>query len=119
MKIATGLVSSLATALLLSFGALTSASAQDADAAKALAQSNNCLQCHGIKKDKDGPAFLKTAEKYKGKANAEDELMKHITSGKKVKLADGTQEEHKIAKTIPPNDTAQLKNLIKWILATQ
>lgn len=119
MKIVTGLVSSLATALLLSFGALSPAGAQDVDAAKALAQSNNCLQCHGLKKDKDAPAFLKIAEKYKGKATAEDELMKHITSGKKVKLADGTQEDHKIAKTIPPNDAAQMKNLIKWILATQ
>jgi hypothetical protein len=28
-------------------------------------------------------------------------------------------EEHKIVKTIPPNDTAQVKNLVKWILATQ
>jgi cytochrome c len=117
-KIAT-IVASASSAALLSALLWSPAMAQDVDAAKALAQSNNCLQCHGIKKDKDGPAFLKTAEKYKGKAGAEDELIKHITSGKKVKLADGTQEEHKIAKTIPPNDTAQLRNLVKWILATQ
>ena len=95
----------------------TAALAVDVDAAKDLAQQNNCTQCHGIKKDKDAPAFLKVAEKYKGKAGAEDELIKHITSGKKVKLLDGSQEDHKIVKTIPPNDKAQMKNLIQWILS--
>jgi cytochrome c len=104
---------------LLSAGMASPAMALDADAAKALVQSNNCTQCHGIKKDKDAPAFLKIAEKYKGKANAEDELIKHITSGKKVKLADGTQEDHKIVKTIPSNDVAQMRNLVQWVLATQ
>ena len=119
MNKAPGIIFSLSVAALLTVGVSAPVVAQDVEAARALAQSNNCLQCHGIKKDKDGPAFLKTAEKYKGKANAEDELVKHITSGKKVKLADGTQEEHKIVKTIPPNDAAQMKNLVKWILATQ
>lgn len=108
-----------ALAALLSTAAASPAFAQDVDAAKALVQSNNCTQCHGIKKDKDAPAFLKIAEKYKGKAGAEDELLKHITSGKKVKLADGSQEDHKVVKTIPANDQAQMRNLIKWILATQ
>lgn len=95
----------------------TAALAVDVDAAKDLAQQNNCTQCHGIKKDKDAPAFLKVAEKWHGKPNAEDELIKHITSGKKVKLLDGSQEDHKIVKTIPPNDKAQMKNLIQWILS--
>ncbi|MEY2633167.1 MAG: hypothetical protein RIR00_1821 [Pseudomonadota bacterium] len=95
------------------------AQAADEEAAKALLQSNNCTQCHGIKKDKDGPSFLKTAEKFQGKATAVDDIVKHLTSGKKVKLADGTSEEHKIAKTIPPNDTAQLKNLAQWILSVK
>jgi len=108
-----------ALAALLSAGVASPAFALDVDAAKSLAQSNNCTQCHGIKKDKDAPAFLKIAEKYKGKAGAEDELLKHVTSGKKVKLADGSQEDHKIVKTIPANDQAQMRNLIKWILATQ
>ena len=108
-----------ALAALLSAGVASPAFALDVDAAKALSQSNNCTQCHGIKKDKDAPAFLKIAEKYKGKASAEDDLLKHVTSGKKVKLADGSQEDHKIVKTIPANDQAQMRNLIKWILATQ
>lgn len=113
------ILGAVSAAAILSIGAAAPAAAQDVEAAKALSQANNCTQCHGIKKDKDAPAFLKIAEKYKGKAGAEDELVKHITSGKKVKLLDGSQEDHKIAKTIPPNDTAQLKNLVKWILATQ
>ncbi len=108
-----------ALAALLSAGFVSPVLALDADAAKALSQSNNCTQCHGIKKDKDAPAFLKVAEKYKGKASAEDDLIKHITSGKKVKLADGSEEDHKIVKTIPAKDVAQMRNLVQWILATQ
>jgi cytochrome c len=113
------LLGAVSATAILTLGVAAPVAAQDVDAAKALSQSNNCTQCHGIKKDKDAPSFLKIAEKFKGKAGAEDELVKHITSGKKVKLLDGTQEDHKIAKTIPPNDTAQLKNLVKWVLATQ
>jgi cytochrome c len=113
------LLGTVSATAILTLGFTAPAAAQDADAARALAQSNNCIQCHGIKKDKDAPSFLKIAEKYKGKASAEDELVKHITSGKKVKLLDGSMEDHKVAKTIPPNDAAQLKNLVKWVLATQ
>jgi mono/diheme cytochrome c family protein len=43
-----------ALAALLSAGVASPAFALDVDAAKSLAQSNNCTQCHGIKKDKDG-----------------------------------------------------------------
>lgn len=112
----------IATATVATFaiaGFSTSALALDVDAAKDLAEQNNCKQCHGIKKDKDGPAFLKTADKYRGKANAEEEIVKHLTSGKKVKLADGTQEEHKIVKTMPPKDMAQIKNLAQYVLSIQ
>lgn len=110
------------SAIVVSFAAAafsTSALAVDVDAAKSLAQQNNCLQCHGIKKDKDGPAFLKTADKYRGKANAEDEVIKHVTSGKKVKLPDGSSEDHTIVKTMPPKDQGQIRNLAKYILSIQ
>jgi cytochrome c len=89
----------------------------DAEAAKALARQNNCLKCHAIDKDKDGPAYNKVAEKYKGKANAESRLIEHIMSGEKAKFPDGHEEEHKIVKTSPPKDMAQIKNLVQWILA--
>jgi cytochrome c len=91
--------------------------AVDADAAKQLAKQNNCFKCHAIDKDKDGPAYHKVAEKYKGKPDAEAKLIHHITSGEKAKFPDGHEEEHKIVKTSPPKDEAQIKNLVDWILA--
>lgn len=114
MKKNAGIILSFALA---AAGFSTSALAFDAEAAKDLMQQNNCTQCHGIKKDKDGPSFAKTAAKYKGKANAEEEIIKHLNSGKKIKLLDGSSEEHKIIKTIPPKDAAQVKNLVQFILA--
>ena len=94
-----------------------SAQALDADAAKALARQNNCLKCHAVDKDKDGPAFKKVAEKYKGKAEAEKRLMEHLTSGEKAKFPDGHEEEHKVVKTSPPKDMEQVRNLVQWVLA--
>jgi cytochrome c len=91
--------------------------AVDAEAAKALAKQNNCFKCHAIEKEKDGPAYKKVAEKYKGKANAEARLIEHITSGEKAKFPDGHEEEHKIVKTSPPKDMDQIKNLVQWILS--
>jgi len=91
--------------------------AVDVEAAKQLAKQNNCLKCHAIDKDRDGPAYQKVAEKYRGKANAEKRLVEHITSGEKAKFPDGHEEEHKIVKTSPPKDEAQIKNLVQWILA--
>ena len=94
-----------------------SAVAVDVDAAKALARQNNCFKCHSVEKEKDGPAYKKVAEKYRGKATAEARLIEHITSGEKAKFPDGHEEDHKIVKTDPPKDMAQIKNLVEWILA--
>jgi cytochrome c len=102
-------------ALLLSVPAAQAA--VDAEAAKALAKQNNCLKCHAVDKDKDGPAFKKIAEKYKGKADAETRLVTHLTSGEKAKFPDGHEEEHKIVKTSPPKDMDQIKNLVQWVLS--
>ena len=38
----------------------TNAFAVDAEAAQALAKRNTCFRCHGIDKDKDGPAWKST-----------------------------------------------------------
>lgn len=88
----------------------------DEAAARALYKSpkNNCYKCHAIDKEKDGPAYQKVAEKYRGKPDAETRLIKHITSGEKAKFPDGHEEEHKV---INEKDPAQLKNLVQWILA--
>jgi cytochrome c len=88
--------------------------AVDVEAAKALARQNNCFKCHSVDKEKDGPTYIKVAAKYKGKANAEERLVAHITSGEKAKFPDGHEEEHKIIKT---KDMAEIKNLVNWILS--
>jgi cytochrome c len=98
--------------LSLSFGAM--AADVDADAALALAKKNDCMKCHAIDKTKKGPSYKKVAAKYKGKADAEEKLLKNITTGPKVKLEDGTEEEHKI---IDSKDPKAIKNLIDWILS--
>ncbi|WP_126447242.1 c-type cytochrome [Sulfuricystis multivorans] len=119
MKQISRMIATASIAALACTGFSTAALALDVDAAKDLVEQNNCKQCHALRKDKDGPSFMKTAEKYKGKPNAVDEIVKHLTSGKKVKLADGSEENHKIVKTMPPNDMAQIKNLAEYVLSIQ
>lgn len=96
---------------------LPAAHAVDEEAAKELARQNNCFKCHAVSKDKDGPAYKKVAEKYKGKPDAQERLVRHLTSGEKAKFPDGHEEAHKIIKTDPPNDMKQIKNIVDWILA--
>jgi cytochrome c len=90
------------------------AGAADADAALALAKKNDCMKCHAIDKDKKAPSYKKIAEKYRGKADGEDKAIKNMTTGPKVKLDDGTEEEHKIINT---KDMSAIKNLAAWILS--
>ncbi|MEY8689509.1 MAG: c-type cytochrome [Leptothrix sp. (in: b-proteobacteria)] len=98
----------------LYFGSATTALAVDADAARALAKSNDCFKCHAIDKTKKGPSYKKIAEKYKGKADAEAKLIKHLTTSPKVKFEDGSEEDHKEINT---KDLNEIKNLIGWILS--
>ena len=85
----------------------------DVAAAEALSKKSNCSKCHSVDKKKDGPAFKATAAKYKGKADAEAKLFKHVTTGPKVKI-DDVEEEHQIVKS---KDEAEIKNLIRYILS--
>ena len=85
----------------------------DVDSAQALLKKNDCGKCHAIDKKKDGPSFKETAGRLKGKAGAEDEIYKHLTTAPKVKI-DGKEEEHKIIKS---KDEAEVRNLVRWILA--
>lgn len=103
----------------LTMGAMATASAAepDAAAARSLARANNCFKCHALSRDKDGPGWKKVAAKDKGDAGAEAHLEHHLTSGEMVKLADGSMVHHEIIKTDPPNDMAQIKNLVDWILS--
>jgi cytochrome c len=86
----------------------------NADAASALAKKSDCLKCHAIDKDKKASSFKKIAEKWKGKGDAEAKLIDSLTKAPKVKLMDGTEEEHKVIAT---KDVNEIKNLIGWILA--
>jgi cytochrome c len=102
-----------ASALALVFSASAYAEI-DVDAAKSLAKKNSCFKCHSVDKDKDGPAYKKVAEKYRGKADAEEKLIIHVTTGKTVKFPDGHEDEHQIVKT---KNTDEIKNLVDWILS--
>jgi cytochrome c len=88
--------------------------AADADAAVKLTKENGCTKCHAVDKAKKGPAYQKVAAKYKGKADGEAKLTEMITKSPKVKMDDGSEEEHK---AIATKDPAQVKNLVQWILA--
>lgn len=90
------------------------ASAVDEDAAKLLFKKNECTKCHAPEKNKKGPSLKKIGKEYKGKADAEATLIKHFTVSKKVKLDDGSEEDHKVVET---KDQAALKNLAEWILS--
>jgi cytochrome c len=96
------------------FMTATYAAGVDADAAKKLAKRNDCFKCHAVDKTKKGPSYKKIAAKYKGKADAEATLIKQITTSPKVKLEDGTEEDHKIIDT---KDPGEMKNLVNWILS--
>ena len=103
--------------ILIAAGGLMAASlahaAVDADAAQAVLKKSDCLKCHAIDKKKDGPPFKETAKKYKGKADGEDKVTKHLTTKPMIEI-DGKKEEHKALKT---TDKAEISNVVQWILS--
>lgn len=103
----------LGAAIGLAIGSTAALAQVDAAAAEALMKENKCTKCHNPTKKKKGPSLQSIAEKYKGDASAESKLLKHITTGPKVKI-DGEEEDHDVIDT---KDTKQLHNLIQWILA--
>ena len=106
----------LRTLLALSVSVITfTAQAQTVDvpAAEKLISDSKCTKCHSVDKIKDGPSFKKTAEKYKGKADAEAKIYTHITTGPMVEI-DGVKEEHFKIKS---KDEAGIKNAVRYILS--
>ncbi|MCF7986131.1 MAG: c-type cytochrome [Methylovulum sp.] len=87
--------------------------AVDAESAKAFAKQNNCFRCHGLDRDKDGPAWNKIAQKFKADPEGKDKLLKHLSSGKMVKFPDGHEEAH--IKLESNNE--KTVNLVNWILS--
>lgn len=87
--------------------------AMDEAAVEPFLKKAGCFKCHALDKTKKGPSYKKIADKYKGKPEGESKVIKNITTGNKVKLEDGTEEDHKI---IEVKDEADLKVIAKWIL---
>jgi len=104
----------LAASLTVAFAFSPQATAADAAAAEALAKKEGCLKCHAVDKKKDYASLKEISKKYAGKPDAEAKILNQITAGVKVKLDDGSEDEHKIVKT---KDKAELSNMIQWILS--
>ena len=88
--------------------------AVDVEAARELAKTNDCLKCHSADKDKKGPAMKKISDKYRGKPDAQETVIKHFTSGPTVTLPDGLEIRHKIIGT---KDPKELANIADWFLS--
>ena len=89
---------------LIVFTGLALAGAGAASADEALAKASGCLNCHNLTGAKKiGPSFKETADKYKGKPEAEASLV--------AKLGDAKKHPATKAK---PEDIA---TLVKWVLS--
>jgi cytochrome c len=95
-------------------GLMPAAIAADVDdaAAEALARKSGCLKCHSTTREKEGPSYKKVAEKYKGKADAQQKLVQFLSTESKVKV-DGKEETHKALDTKSESD---VRNVVGWIL---
>ena len=104
-----------AGAALVAFALPAAVAAQgvDAAAAEALMKKSGCMKCHSVSAKKEGPPFKETAAKYKGKADAEAALVKHLTTNPKIKV-DGKEELHDSLKT---KNEAEVKNVVAYILS--
>lgn len=102
----------LLIACLLAVGARPAFSL-DAAAAEALARKSGCLKCHAPEKKKDGPPMKEIAAKWKGKPDAEQKLVTHVTTSPKVKI-EGKEEEHEQLKS---KDPADARNVVQWYLS--
>lgn len=89
------------------------AAAVDDRAAQNLLRKDKCLTCHAVDRKKDGPSFKEVAEKYRGEAEAEAKLTKHVTEPSMVKV-DGVEEEHGV---LSASDPAAVRNVVQWILS--
>jgi len=101
----------VSASIVLAFASVAPAhAAVDADAAQALFKKNGCTKCHAPDKTKTGPSLKAIATDLKGKADAQDKVVKQITTGPKMKEGG----EHAVIGT---KDPKELKNLADWILA--
>jgi cytochrome c len=88
--------------------------AADAAAAQGLARQSGCFTCHAVDKTKAATSWKDVASKLKGDKDAHAKLVKHLTTGPKVKTPDGQEMTHPVIKT---KDQDQINNLVDWILS--
>lgn len=86
--------------------------AADAEKANAYGKKNDCFKCHHPEKTKKGPSYKKISQEIAAKGKTDAQLFEHLTTGKKVKLEDGTEEDHK---ALPKSEKADIDNMIAWI----
>jgi len=106
----------LITTLAVACGLMTASignAAVDATAAQASVKESGCLACHAVDKAKSATSFKDVAKKYKGKADAQDKLVKHVTLKPMVEK-DGEKMPHKALKNTDP---AAVTNVVQWILS--
>jgi len=103
----------IAIAAVFLLGGAFLADAADDAAAEALMKKSKCFTCHSVDKKKDGPSYKEVAAKYKGKADAEDKLYKHLTTHPVVEY-DGKKEKHESLKT---TDDKEIRNAVSFILS--
>jgi len=72
-------------------------------ASEDLAKKSGCMGCHDVSAKKVGPSFKSVAEKNKGKADAEANLVKELGEGKKHPKVSANE--------------ADRKTLVKWVLS--
>lgn len=81
--------------------------------AESVFKDNDCHKCHHATAAKKGPSLAKIAARFKAEKLGVDEAVKHMTSGGKIKLSDGTEEDHKVIDT---KDPKVLNAVAKWML---
>ena len=91
--------------------ALLSAGAANANEDEDLAKSKACMACHKIEGKLLGPGFKDVAKKYAGDAGAEAKLIAKVKAG-----GSGVWGTMPMPSNAAISD-ADLKKLVKWILA--
>lgn len=108
--IASKLAQVLAVSVALSAPAFAAMSEADVEP---FLKKQGCMKCHALDKTKKGPSYKKLAEKFKGKPDGEAKIIKNLTTSPRVKLEDGTEEDHKEVET---KDQGDLKAIANWIM---
>lgn len=79
---------------------------------EALLKKNNCFACHAMDRKVVGPAFKDVAAKYRGQADAEDNLVAKVSKGGKGVWG---------SMMMPPQPAKadDVKNMVKFILSKE